>query len=468
MPEDKKDRRRSSAAKTDLARRIAEQSRRMARTSQRFEEFLLKLLRWFSTALDKILFNRKYSRWVALALAVIMYMAVNANSWRSLTTGMTSSRSRSNVTVSAQYNSDAFELSGLPSTCDITITGDATSVTTAFNSDGTIIADLEGLSEGTHNVKLKAEGFGDSVNVKIDPSNVTVTLKKKTTEQFDLSYDLVNQDKMDSKYSVGTPEFEYTKVNVRASRDTLNTIAFIRALIDVSGQTSDFDQDARLVAYDADGQVVNADIVPDTVHVHVPVSSISKTVGIQVQVSGAVPDGKAIASIGLDQQTVTIYGSQSVLDGIDKVTVTLDASTLTKDATVLRPITLPSGVSSASISQVTMTVKLGDETSRTIDNVKINYKNNTGNYTATQPDGKTTTSVTVYGTADNIKAVSADDIMVYIDMSDAQPGLQTFDLQIDQPENGLVRYELLEDTYELNVIGDTTQDTQTEGDTNNG
>ena len=94
--------------------------------------------------------------------------------------------------------------------------------------------------------------------------------------------------------------------------------------------------------------------------------------------------------------------------------------------------------------------------------------NNTGNYTATQPDGKTTTSVTVYGTADNIKAVSADDIMVYIDMSDAQPGLQTFDLQIDQPENGLVRYELLEDTYELNVIGDTTQDTQTEGDTNNG
>ena len=46
--------------------------------------------------------------------------------------------------------------------------------------------------------------------------------------------------------------------------------------------------------------------------------------------------------------------------------------------------------------------------------------------------------------------------------------LQTFDLQIDQPENGLVRYELLEDTYELNVIGDTTQDTQTEGDTNNG
>ena len=114
MPEDKKDSRRSSAAKTDLARRIAEQSRRMARTSQRFEEFLLKLLRWFSTALDKILFNRKYSRWVALALAVIMYMAVNANSWRSLTTGMTSSRSRSNVTVSAQYNSDAFELSPSP------------------------------------------------------------------------------------------------------------------------------------------------------------------------------------------------------------------------------------------------------------------------------------------------------------------------------------------------------------------
>ena len=384
-----------------------------------------------------------------------MFLVVNATSLSSYRAQMTSSKSKNNVPITAHYNSDIFELTGLPSTADITFIGDATSVTAASNADGAIVVNLEGLTEGSHEVKLEGEGFGDSVDLKINPSNVVVTLKKKTTQQFDLSYDLVNQDKMDPIYSVGTPQFEYNKVNVRASKDTLSSIAFVKALIDVSGQTSDFEQDAKLVAYDSSGQVVNADIVPDTVHVSVPVSSPSKTVSIDVQVTGEVPNNKAIASVGMDQQTVTIYGPQSVLSNIEKVVVSLDASTITKDSTILRPISLPTGVSSSSISQVTMSVKLGEKVSKTLEGVKINYRNNTNNYKASQKDNKTTTSVIVYGTQENIDAITADDVSVYVDMADAKPGTQEFPLLVDQPSNGLVRYELTESTYELNVLGES-------------
>lgn len=447
------------AAKTELANRIARQSKKVASSYARFEEGLLAVLRAFSAFIDRVLFNRRYSKIVALVLAVLMYLTVNAGSFLRLSTGITSSKSKSDVVVSAKYNSDTFELSGLPANADLTFTGDATSVTTAANADGMVVADLEGLTEGTHTVRLQAEGFGDSVDIKIDPSNVNVTLKKKTTQQFDLSYDLVNQDKMEDIYSVGTPEFEYAKVNVRASKDTLASIAFVKALIDVSGQTSDFEQDAKLVAYDASGQVVSADIVPDTVHVYVPVSSPSRTVAVNVEVTGQVPEGKAISSISMDQQTVTIYGPETVLSTIDKVTVTLDAGTITKDSTVLRPITLPTGVSSASISQITMSVKLGEETSRVIEGVKISYRNNTNNYRASQPDNITTTSVTVYGTEENIGRITADDITVYVDLSDAAPGLQTFPLQIVQPTDGLARYELADSEYQLNILGETTENT---------
>lgn len=458
--------RRESDVKTEFANRIADQSRKMARSYERLENILMAVLRAFSAFFDRVLFNRRYSKAVALVLAVLMYMTVNANSFLSLSSGITSSKSKMDVKVTAKYNSDTFELSGLPDNADVTFTGDATSVTTASNADGLIVADLEGMTEGTHTVRLQAEGFGDSVNIKIDPSNVTITLKKKTTQQFDLSYDFVNQDKMDNIYSVGTPEFEYSKVNVRASRDTLSSIAFVKALIDVSGQTSDFEQDAKLVAYDAAGQVVQADIVPDTVHVKVPVSSPSKTVAVTVEVSGQVPDGKAISSISMDQQTVTIYGPESVLSSIDKVTVTLDASTITKDATILRPITLPAGVSSASISQITMSVKLGEETSKVVDGVKIGYRNNTESYRATQPDNITTASVTVYGTEENISDITADDIAVYVDLADAQPGLQTFELEVVQPTDGLVRYQLKDPEYQLNIIGESSENTT--GGENNG
>lgn len=63
------------------------------------------------------------------------------------------------------------------------------------------------------------------------------------------------------------PEFNSgDKINIRASQDTLNSIALVKALIDVSGQTSDFTVQAPLVAYDKNGQAVNAEIVPDKVN----------------------------------------------------------------------------------------------------------------------------------------------------------------------------------------------------------
>ena len=447
--------------KTELANRIAEQSQKVARTYANVEDVLIRATRLVSSVIDRILFNRKYGKLIALVLAVLMYLVVNYNTVSSLyTSSLRTAKDINDVPVMVKYNSDTFELSGLPDHVDITISGDAANVTSAANSGGRIVADLEGLTEGVHDVRLTTDGFGDNVNIKIDPSSVRLTLKKKTTQQFDLSYDFINQDKMDSVFSVGTPVFEYNKVNVRASRDTLDSIAFIKALIDVSGKDSSFTQEARLIAYAADGNPVNVDIVPDTVHVEVPVTSPNKTVNIEVEVTGEVPDGKAIESITIDQQTVTIYGSETALSSVDRVVVTLNATSITKDSTILRPVVLPSGVNSSNINQVTLTVKLGEQSSRTIDDVKLRFKNNVNNYKVSHPENKTTTSVTVFGTAENIAKITAADINVYIDMLDARPGLMEFPLQVDQPTSGLIRYSLTESTYELNVLGETNDETE--------
>ena len=462
--EPKQKKNRTSASKTEQANKIGKQSIKMAQSYEKMEMMLARIIRFFSTFLDKVLFNNRHSKLVALLLAVLMYVGVNYSSVRSIyTSTLRSSRSIFDVPVMINVNSDTFEVTGVPSTANITITGDATTVTTAANSqDGKVLVDLDGLTEGTHEVRLTTEGYGSGVNVVVDPSTIVVNLSRKITKQFDISYDFINQSKMEDIYSPGTPVFDYTKVNVRASAKTLDSIAFVKALIDVSDQTADFEQNARLIAYDSNGNPVNADIIPDQVHVVVPVTNPSKSVPVNVQVSGEVPDGKAISSITLDQQTVTIYGAENVLADIDNITVTLDASTLTKDSTVLRPISLPSGVSSASVSQITMNVTLDKSTTRTIDNVPIHVRNNVNHYKASQPDNITTVSVEVHGAQQNIEAITADMINVYIDMEDATPGLQTFELKVEQPTNGLVSYVLNDTTYSLNVLGETN-DSATEG-----
>ena len=442
--------------KTELANKIARQSKKVASTYEHIENGLFKIFRIFSTWIDHLIFNPKYTKIVSLAIAILLFITVNFNSSSSIfDQPLTSAREISNMNVTAVYNSDVFEVIGIPESANVTVIGDSANVTSAINIGGNVVVDLEGLTEGTHQVKLSTEGFNNNVDINIEPSDAIITLKKKTTREFDISYDFINMDKMNSIYSLGTPEFSYTKVNVRASKDTLDSIAFVKALIDVTGVSGDFSQTARLIAYDANGQPINADIVPSEVKVTVPVSNPNKTVPIEVEVSGTVPNGMAIESIDTDQKSVTIYASDSVLSKIDKVVVTVDASTLTQDTTLVRPITLPTGVNSSNVSQINLDVRLGEGVTKTIDGVAIYFRNNNNNYEFMPVDNKTTTSVNVFGTQSNVDAISAEDISVYFDMTDAIPGVQEFTLTIDQSPSSLVTYSLVENTYEVNVIGET-------------
>ena len=447
--------------KTELANRIAKQSKKVASTYEHLENGFFKIIRIFSSWIDHVIFNPKYTKIVALCLAILLYITVNINNDDSIfASPLQSSKDISNLSVSAIYNSDVFELSGLPESVNVTVTGDSANVTSAVNMGGYIIANLEGLTEGTHQVKLTSEGFNSNVNIKIDPSNAVITLKKKTTRQFDISYDFINLDKMENIYSLGTPVFEYAKVNVRASKETLDSITFVKALIDVTNVTGEFTQKAKIVAYDKNGQPVNADIVPDEISVTVPVSSPNKVVPIEVEINGTLPDNLAIDSISMDQKSVTIYASESVLSKIDKVVVTLDASTISKDTTILRPISLPSGVNSSNVNQLTLDIKVKEAVTKVIDNVNIYYRNNTNNYKFTPVDGKTTTSVEVSGTLENVESITADDIYVSFDMGNARPGVQEFTLSVDQPSSSLVKYTLKDATYSVNVLGETTETTE--------
>lgn len=441
--------------KKDDQNNISEKNR-LFNPSNSLEQGVIKLFRAFFNLIDKYIFNVKHTGVVAFILAVLLFISVNYDSSNSLFgSPLLSSRTVENVTVNASYNKEAFEVSGLPSSVSVVVSGDSSAVISATNGSGYVSANLEGLTEGTHNVQLVPEGFSDNVSIAVNPSNVTVTLKAKSTLEFDLGYDFVNTSKMEAIYALGTPSFEVDKVNVRASKDTLNSIAFVKALIDVSGVDSDFTQDAILVAYDQNGQPVDAQIVPETVSVTVPVTSPSKTVPIVVDISGEVSDGMAIESIEMDNSTVTIYGSESVLSRIENVVVSLDASTISKDGVVLRPITLPSGVTQSSINQVNLDITLAQSSSKVIEGVAINYRNNTNGYRISAEGYQSNVAVTVYGTQTNIDQISADQISAYIDFTNVEPGVNELAIQLETPSNSYVKYELSQQTITVNVLGDS-------------
>lgn len=439
--------------KVELAKKIANQSKKVTNAYTSFEEGIFRVLRFLSSLIDRLFFSQRYLLLVSLILAVLLYASVNVSDLNGfLNAPLLSAKTISGASVNARYNSESFEISGLPSSCEIVITGEASNVTNAAGKNGYCLVNLEGYTEGTHSIKLVASGYGDNVTATVTPSEALITLKRKTTRQFTLGYEYINQNSLDSKFILGVPTFSTDNVvNIRASEDTLNSIAFVKALIDVSGQSSDFEVEAPLVAYNKSGQAVDAEIVPSTVTAKVTVSSPSKTVPIVLKVTGEMAEGLAIDSVQMDHQTTTIYAPESVLATVSSVEVNLDASTLTRNTEIVQPITLPNGVSGSQVNRVNLSVQVSEARSKILENVPIVYRNNTQGYGA-QDVSLTSVNLTVTGSENNIAGVSASDYVVFFDVAGLEPGTYELPLQIEQSTSSFVTATLNEMTVTITLV----------------
>lgn len=439
-------------AKKNLSSEKVEQAKKIAKSNsvtspfEGIEEALFRFFRWLSSIVDKIFFSGKYVGVFALVLAIVCYFSVNI-SQSNLSTNLSSSRTLNGVSVVARYNTESFEISGLPNSCDIVLTGDAANVNNAATKSGYCLVNLEGYTEGTHRVDIVASGYGDNVSAVVIPNETLIVLKHKTTSQFDLGYDFTNRNSLDSKYILSTPVFEdgTTKVNIRASQDTLNSISLVKALIDVTGMVEGKNVvEAPLIAYNAKGQQVNAEIVPSTVNASVNITSPKKNVPITLKVTGEAPAGFGLDTVSLDHQTTYIYASQDVLDSVEEVFVNLDLSTITTDADIMQPVSLPSGVSTADVTMVNIKITLAETTTKLIDNVPIVYRNNDNNLGASEVE-RTTVQVIATGTATALENITANDCIVYINMKDnegnyLEPGTYDLPIYVEKVGNSYVTF----------------------------
>lgn len=440
--------------KLELAKAIAEQSQKVFKTYSNIESVVMRIVRFFSIWIDRLLFNPKTGKVVSLLLAVILYVAINFNIGEAIFENpVTSGVTIDHIPVTVISNNEVFEVTGIPEEVKAYVIGDLSDITLIRTQKAyTVVADLSGLLEGTHEVTLTPKDFSSRVEVALSQSTAVVTIKKKISKHFNLEYDYINTDKMNQEFVLSDPVFSDTEIIIRASQDTLDKIGIVKALIDASGASADFTQEAPIVAYDQDGNKMNVDIMPATVNVAVAVTSPNKTVNIVVAPTGEIPNGKAIASIVLDQQNVTIYGKESILSTIDTLQVPIDATTLSADTSLVADIPLPSGIKKTSVNRVNMQITLGDGVASSIEGIYIQYVNNVNGYRFTLINpGDTKTDIDLFGTQANIDLVTADDFYVYFDMSNVQLGEQEVQLYL-KSYKPLVKATLKKQTIKINVV----------------
>ncbi len=440
--------------KLEVAKQIASQRKKVTNTFESIENSVVRVFRWLSGWVDRILFSQRYSKLVAVVLAVILYSFFYYGEGSILDVSIKPSLPIENIKLDVNVDTEIYEVTGLPDTISATIFGDSADIQAVKNKGNhRAVADLTGVSEGQHQIKISPVDFSSKVKVVFSPSSVVVTIRKKVTSKFLLSHDYVNSNLMDPIYALGEPEFATTEILVKASQSTVDSIAYVKALIDVRGQSDSFETEAPIYAYNVKGEKMQVDLLPSFVKVKVPVTTPNKSVAITVVPIGEIPNNMAIDSITLDHASITLYANDSILAKYHEIKLNLDATKLTASTDFTQNIELPSGIRNASASKVNMKITLKPAEQLVVERVPIVAINNLKGYKFTLHDTEEAyLNVTVIGTATNLAGITAENIgRIYIDLQAVELGEQELPIYIEG-NNILNKYVLAKPTIALKVI----------------
>lgn len=399
----------------------------------RLAYFIIDKFNKNNLSIEKLLSKPNSLIIISLLLAIGAFLVIDTKAVRLVET---EALVLTNQKVETIYNEEAYVVDGIPDSVDVTLMGRKSDLYLAKQlGEHTISLDLSGLGIGTHKVKLKYNNPIQTLDYKLDPSNVTVVISPKVSEVRTLSTDIINSDKLKETLIVSEVKLDRDEIIVKSSKENLSKVSSVKALVDVNALDASTAgtytlENVKLVAYDENGtELKNIEIVPNKVNATVVITSPSKEVPIKVVPIGEVKAGSGIKSIDTDVKKVIIYGDENALNNINYVPVEIDVNNLSKDKTYKTTIKKPSGIKSISENTITINVKIENQTSKDFTGVQVEFENLNPKYMAlAASEADTKVNVLVKGVSTVLNELESEDIKAYVDLTDYSVG--TWDVPV--------------------------------------
>ncbi len=280
---------------------------------------------------------------VSIFLSLLLFLAATTSNYThvgSQVSGATETYTHTltNVPIDIKYDSDKYFISGYSYETEVYLTSiNRVKLDSEINNDTRsfkVVADLTGLGEGTQTVPLKVMNLPSGVTATASPNNISVTIGKKKTKTFNV------QGKVD--VSQLAPGFELKKVStdvseveVTSDESIIDQIDHVVAnLPENEVLNGNYSGRVALQAVSADGTILASAINPSKARLEVSVKKLTKTVPVRVKLIGKMNDKVSDISYNLNQDQVTISGSQAALDAVNEVVATVNVSNITKDTSL--------------------------------------------------------------------------------------------------------------------------------------
>ena len=241
------------------------------------------------------------------------------------------------VPIVFEYNEKKYYIQGYEPNVDVKLSSaNRVQLLAESNADTRtfkVVADLNELSPGTHEVKLKVENLKSGVKAKLSTNKSTVTIEKKITKEFAVKPILADEHQLDgvilSSIS-STPK----SVVVTTGAQTMKEIAIVQALFTSSNPiTQNITKTVKLEALNAKGEKLDVTFDKEEVEVHLAVNRVNKQVKLTPKQFGNLPSGVSGYQFHLNPETIMLSSNGGDLDKIDEITIPVDISGIAQTTT---------------------------------------------------------------------------------------------------------------------------------------
>lgn len=334
---------------------------------------------------------------------------------------------------------------GTTATVDLTLSGPRTTLMQIGREDIRVTADLAdvtspGAQSLTLDISFLNSDFSTGLITRRSPSRATVNISELNSKTVDIICDVVGN--VAEGFSAGELQLSQNTLEIRGQEEDISSVSYVKVTLDIGEDaTETVSQDLEFSYYDSSDQLLESTGMHptvDTVKATLPVFVIKE---LELVVDFVESPGARASNLDahISPETITVSGDAGLLRDIDTITLgQLDLLDLLGSGANRHTfsIIIPEGCQNLSgVTRATLTVEFVDMSRAQVT---------TGNFSYTNlPDGKTAEiltqqmTVSLFGTAADVAAVSGDDVTIVADLSNYSGASGTYTVpatvQVDTP-----------------------------------
>lgn len=247
-------------------------------------------------------------------------------------------KAKLNLPLQLDVDSLKYFVTGAPESVTVQLNGPSALVTAAVNTKNfEVYANLHNLSLGNHSIALKVRGLSKDITAEVLPAKISINLAQRATRNLPVKVQF-NAENVADGYDIGDARSSVQNVQITGSVNQVSRVSQVVAQLAIPTNTKrSITQRIQLQALDVNGNLLDVVMSPQITNVTLPISpgDGKKNVPILLKATG-INATKYTLTANVNE--VTVYGKQTVLNGIKGVTVQVQTDGISSDTT--RKITI--------------------------------------------------------------------------------------------------------------------------------